>query len=183
MYFRPLIAFVALSLPLAGSAQSQGKNVGAERKLMTAEATAAFRVGDSTGAIAKLEGGIKHGAGAPHDDLQLARLLVPVAFALKNANEHARAAEASNLLLGKLTQAERRMSAKDAAGSYNLAGQIYEWRGDDGQALGAYQQALALDPTLRHARERVTHLQAEAQILQSRTAANAMLQQRNQPKR
>jgi tetratricopeptide (TPR) repeat protein len=153
------------------------------RKAATADAVAAFSAGNPQAALARVQREVSRGAGAPHEDLQVARALLPVAFALRDARNGSRAAEASELALTKLDHAETRMSARDAASAYNLVGQIHEWRGQPGPALIAFRRALELDGTLRRARERVAHLEAEKQALDGRVAANALLQSRTQTKR
>jgi hypothetical protein len=176
---RGMIVSLVLILPVSLNAQSPSASaVAIARKTMTEEALVAFKAGDQQAGVLKLQAGITRGPNVPHEDLQLARLLLSVTFALKHSNDLPRSADVANLLLNKLAQPESRMSAKDAAASYMLAGELHELRNNPTLAKAAYERAVALDPILRRASERLVHLRAIEEKAQARASANAMLQQR-----
>lgn len=83
------------------------------------------------------------------------------------------------MALAKIDRPQGRMKVKDAAAAFSLAGEMHESLSCDSvQAIHAYEQALALDPTLRHATARLTHLRAVVAHARSKAEANELLRQR-----
>lgn len=154
----------------------------ASHKSAVTDAQTAIKQQDGVNAVARLQSEIKRGPADPHEDLQLGRLLNSVACDLKNQGSVRAAIVAANLALARLARPNGRMSAADSAASFELAGEIHELKGDAAAAIDAYRQAVALNPSLRRAQDRLTHLSAVIRNAESKNAANALLKQRSSRK-
>jgi tetratricopeptide (TPR) repeat protein len=67
------------------------------------------------------------------------------------------------------------MSAPDSAAALSLAGEIHELRGEMSAAIDAYRRAIELNPNLKVAEQRLTHLSAIERQAKAKEEANKLL--------
>jgi hypothetical protein len=145
------------------------------------DAVVLFKAGNAATAVAAIQAKVRTGPNVSHPDLQVARQLAAVTATLRSGGDDAHAREAATLALAKLAQPEAKMTTKDAAAAEMLAGGLHEQSNDLANAKLAYQRALALDPKLRQATDRLAHIAAQEQRAAAKPAANAVLKQRAAP--
>lgn len=164
----------AWSLGQTPATGSQADN----RRELTAAITRHLRAGQTASAFAAAQKAVHGGGAHPHEDLQIARLVLSAAVHFKAVSDRAGFDEATKLILDRLALPEQRMQRQDAAQAYALAGQIHEWRGAPREALSAYEHALLLDAGLHRPAERRSYLQNMILIMDGRESANLTLYQR-----
>jgi hypothetical protein len=182
LLFCPLAAVSAVaqvpgspSQTAAGVATSDNK----AKALRRQQALTAIRQGNLPAATDLLRQNLDPKLGAPPAEVQLGGELALMAFRLQENKEVRLARDVAASAQSVLDRGRAQSNPKDAAATRMIAAQLSEAVAQDrAQAIAMYEAALALDPTLRRASERIQHLRAIDEAAREKVTANEFLRQR-----
>jgi tetratricopeptide (TPR) repeat protein len=171
--------FAASTLHAQNPRANQARAAAEQKQVVKRDAYAAFKIGDSVSALAKLSANIDQRRNARNPDLQIADQLAEIGCWFGNEGDLAHATTVVGLAIDRISIGRLHVPTRESAQALALAAQLYDHvLRDPAQARVLYEQVLNLDPTLKIAADRLAHLNAVEARAAEKGAANEMLRQR-----